>query len=386
MHQPQINMQKPDANINEAWALFVRVICALACFPHEAFHQLQDWGSKASVLGRGLAVAISPTISAIALYTYAGAVFGNAAYLLLMPVVVLIIDWQIVGTSYQSERNTQLGLVRFVLALITLFISLYASLLSQEEGLLKALRQGETLALQADKSLAGVEFRAVQAQIASTRETIAANAERVRREAPELKARLSTAQMLYEKECFGETGVDARTGVRVVGGGCGRRAAGHKAEADAARRQLAAVEELPGRNDGLQNELTDLNQRLLTIQEGVVTTKGGIGALFKATRYVDFGTLMSIVLSAAMMLFLEMLCVIFSHFPPAKNLQAAVADLGERDSRRLELFHARALASLNRELPPLRFGIANERSHAVHLSIPMSAAKPMSKPSETEAV
>jgi len=388
MQQPQTNTQKPDANINEAWALFVRVICALACFPHEAFHQLQDWGSKASVLGRGLAVAISPTISAIVLYTYAGVVFGNAAYLLFMPVIVFLIDWQITGRAYHKERDSQLRLVRVVLALITLFISLYASLLSQQESLLKSLRQGEMAALQSAESHAGMQFREIQGQMARTREAIASNSERIRVQGPELKAKQIEAELMQAAECDPNGGgVNALTGKFAIGGRCGPKAKVHKDTAEAARRLIAVVEELKDDNLVLQQELTELGRRMEAIQESVLTTKPGMGSLFKAVRYADLGTVFSIVLSAAMMMFLELLCLIFSRYTPAKNLQDAVADLGERDARRLELYHARTLAKLNQELPPLRFGLADERSsHVAHLSVPASAAKPIFKPVKMEAV
>ena len=83
----------------------VRGICALACFPYEAMQHLQDWRSKIDVLCRGLAVVIGPTVGGIALFTYAGAVFGNAAIILFLPLLAFLIDWRITGSASGITRS-----------------------------------------------------------------------------------------------------------------------------------------------------------------------------------------------------------------------------------------------------------------------------------------
>ena len=97
-----MNMTKPDSTkrdnpsfIAQSCGLIMLGVCALACFPYEAFAQLRDWRAKVDILSRGLAVAIGPTIGGIALFTYAGAVFGNAPFVFLLPFIALLIDWRI---------------------------------------------------------------------------------------------------------------------------------------------------------------------------------------------------------------------------------------------------------------------------------------------------
>ena len=382
-------MTKPDSTKQDNPSLFAkscgvvtRGICALACFPHEAVEQLRDWRAKVDVLSRGLAVVIGPTIGGIALFTYAGAVFGNAPFIFLLPFIALLIDWRITGAAYDGNAHKHLNTMRLGLALISCLVAAYASLVSEQPNLLQAMRAAETKELVQGRTVASSQYARLEEQLAQASALIAANENRLQRERPVIAARLSRAQMLYQKECSAAPGTDASTGIRVVGGRCGQRAAGHKAEADAARRELGEVDQLPGQNDNLRRQVLDLQRQQQAILETHLTATASVGALFKSIQYADVGTWIAVGGRLVVLVFCELLCLVLAKIQPPQNVIDAVTDLSERDARRLELLHASSLAELNRNVPPVIFTVdegdslqrANATDEAACKVVPISLA------------
>lgn len=382
MTQPHATQHDRRSKAAQVAGLVLRGICALACFPYAAMQNLHDWRSKVDVLGRGLAVVIGPTAGAIALFSSAGAVFGNAPFIFLLPCFVFMIDWRITGSAYQGHRETSLNVMRLALALMSCLVATYASLLGEQAALQQSMRIAETKDLEQGKSVASAQYLVVKEQLALASTSITENERRLHRERPVIVARLNTAQMLYEKECRGVSGIDASTGVRVIGGRCGQRAAGHKAEADAARRSLAEIDQLVAQNDMLRRQVVALERQQQEIMSKHLTTAGSVGSMFKAIQYADVGTWISVGSRLAVLVFFELLCLAWARIKPCQNVIDAVTDLAARDSRRLELFHAVSLEELNRNVPPVIFTVddgdplqrANAPDEAASKVVPLSLA------------
>ena len=165
-------MTKPDSTQQDApsvtaksCGLVMRGICALACFPYEAIGHLRDWRAKVDIVSRGLAVVIGPSIGGIALFTYAGAVFGNAPFIFLLPFIALLIDWRITGSAYDGNGHRHLNTMRLGLALISCLVAAYASLVSEQPNLLRAMRAAETSDLEQGRTAASSQYVGLQAQL-----------------------------------------------------------------------------------------------------------------------------------------------------------------------------------------------------------------------------
>jgi hypothetical protein len=59
----------------------------------------------------------------------------------------------------------------------------------------------------------------------------------------------------------------------------------------------------------------------------------------------------------AVLVFCELLCLGWARIRPPQNVIDAVTDLHERDSRRLELFHAASLVEINWNVPAAIFTV-----------------------------
>lgn len=357
MTKPDSTKRDKPSSVAQSCGLIMRGVCALACFPYEAVAQLRDWRAKVDILSRGLAVAIGPTIGGIALFTYAGAVFGNAPFVFLLPFIALLIDWRITGSAYDGNGRGHLNTMRLGLAMISCLVAAYASLVSEQPNLLKALRAAETSDLVQGRSPASSQYARLHEQLKQAGTVIAANEARLNLERPIITARLSKAQLLYEKECSGAPGTDESTGIRVVGGRCGQRAAGHKAEADAARRELAEIDALSRQNDLLRGQVLDLERQQQAVLEAHLTATTSVGALFRSIQYADMGTWIAVGGRLVVLVFCELLCLVLAKIQPPQNVIDAVTDLSERDARRLELFHASSQAEINRDVPPVTFTV-----------------------------
>ena len=353
-HAAPKELQNPFAR---ACQFIPRVICALACFPHEAFREMRDWGARADVLLRGFCVVLGPTAGGIALFTYARAVFGDAPFLFMLPFVAFMIDWRITGSAYDGQRHRQFAIARSGVTLISCLVAATAALFSEQTNLIQGMRVGETKVLEQGTSAAGAQYIRLQEQLAQASSAISENEKRLQRERPTVVAQLNAAQMLYQKECYGASGVDSSTGVRVVGGRCGQRAAGHKAEADRAHGALAELDQLVTQNGLLQRQMAGVQREQKAILASYLTPAGSVGSLFKSIQYADIGTWIAVGGRVVVLVFCELLCLVLAGVRPPQNVIDAVSDLSLRDARRLEIFHAASIVELNCGVPPLTFDL-----------------------------
>jgi hypothetical protein len=111
-------------------------LCTLACFPYDRFKRIDNWPDKANVLVRGAAVPIGSTVCALTLYQYAGAVFDDTAFVMMLPLVMFLIDRLNCGSAWGGDGISRaMYVLRVVLVLITVIISVHGFLLGEQTGL-----------------------------------------------------------------------------------------------------------------------------------------------------------------------------------------------------------------------------------------------------------
>ena len=79
--------------------------------------------------------------------------------------------------------------------------------------------------------------------------------------------------------------------------------------------------------------------------------------MFESIKYAYWGTIASVIGLASALIFCELFVLVLSARLPPQNVIDAVADLAERDARRLELLHASSLVELSKDLPPVTFSL-----------------------------
>ncbi len=111
-------------------------LCALACFPYDRFKRIDNWQDKANVLVRGAAVPIGSTVCTLTLYQYAGAVFDDTAFVMMLPLVMFLIDWLNCDRAWGGGGiRRAMCVLRVVLVLITVIISGHGFLLGEQTSL-----------------------------------------------------------------------------------------------------------------------------------------------------------------------------------------------------------------------------------------------------------
>jgi hypothetical protein len=336
----------------------VRALCVLASFPFEAYQTLQDGRARTAIRTRGWAVLIGPLFSFMALLTCAPEILPRMPYMLLLPFVAFAIDQYITSESYAGHTTRALSLGRIALAIISVAMALVAGLLAEQTKLIKSTRDAETRAIESGSSSASSRFRQYERQASEVAAAIAANDARLLRERPAVVARRETPRQLWQKECYGSAGIDTQTGVQVIGGRCGRRAAGYKADAEAMERSLAELDQVRTDNERLNKELAEARRQQDAILERHLSSDHGLGVLLDAfMHHADWGTRIWILLRIFTIGLVELMAWWLSKGAAPANVLKALRDLEERDERRLELLNARGLLDLSRSLPTATFHI-----------------------------
>ena len=113
----------------------VATLCALACFSYDRFKRIDNWPDKANVLLRGGAVLISSTVCALTLWQYAGAVFGDTAFVIMLPLVMFLMYWLNNASAWGGGISWSMFVARVALVLITVIISSHGFLLGEQASL-----------------------------------------------------------------------------------------------------------------------------------------------------------------------------------------------------------------------------------------------------------
>lgn len=358
-------------------ASFARALCWLASFPHEAYQTLQDSRARTVVRTRALAVMFGPLVSFVALLMCAQELLPRMPYILLLPFAAFVIDQLITAESYSGHTTHAHFFGRFALAIISVAMALVAGLLAEQVKLLESTRAAELRAIETGSSSISKRFRQFERQASDAAAAIGANEARLMRERPAIVARLSSARALWQKECYGAAGVDPRTGQQIIGGGCGRRAASHKADAQAMEQLLAELDELKADNARLYEQAVEARRQQDALVRQHLSSGKGLGVLLDAfINHADWGTRIWIMLRVFTIGLVELMAWWMSKSVTPVNLRNALRDLEERDERRLELLNARSLLDIGRALPAATFHIESGDPAHEDLRPPGAVAEP----------
>lgn len=329
---------RPRAFLRAAMDAVLAVLCALACFPRTSFGVMHNWGDKIQILTRGISVAISPAVATMALLQNATAVFGKAGFVIVLPFIAFVVDWSIVARSYGgfTERKSGFwfGVLRFGLAMISLCVATYASLLGDEAALRKNLDQHEVQAAMQVPDVAkryelfGAQITDLQAAIPQSQQQLRNRGALVRERA--LKTKLA------DKECNGAPGVDAESGITIIGGQrCGERAFSYRADVAAAQAQIDEIDALPGRIAQMKADLADAELAREALFKPHRSASDTPNSLFKALAYADFSLLAPIAFKVTVLMFVELFALIYAHTEVSQNVLLAVRGIETEDTRRI---------------------------------------------------
>jgi hypothetical protein len=361
------------------FALLNRSLCWLAAFPYDRFVTLHTPWLRIQVMARGLALAISSVALTAGLMWNGTKIVGQSPYLYLLPVCVALVDWIMIARSYgDSPRSWSLVLMRVVILSMTLFVATYCAILGEQDELIKSLHQAQD-----EATMNGDVARELAARDAAIVEQIA-QVERRLNDRALIKAEILESRRLEALECGGAAGIDPRTGVQVVGGKCGTRAATHRINAESAEARLAQLTDL----DEIMTSLgADRESIRLSQRENLAANRSSIdskGALLAALAHANGGVFSTVFSVAIVLLIVEALALILASLPVPATLREAVRYSIVEDELRLEAIHAAALAKIAMERDVLRREAA-ERQTPLQVTItplPFAKTRPASEPVE----
>lgn len=343
-------------------------LCILACFPPEKFRLINNRLDKANILVRGMATLISPLACFLALWAYGGVVFGDAAFVMLLPIAALMVDWLNAGTAYSEERP--MVSLRVSLCVVSAVVSLYASVLSEAPNLAKSMADFERKhAAQNDSEILFLDQR-----IAGLQTTLSNNESLLDGRMALVQKMIDNDNNAYQEANREKGGLNPDTGEVILGGKiCGDNCKTYTANARAAQEKIKALDELSKKNVLIRKEIDEAQKQRQTKLENHLSDTNKIGALIEAALYhADFGVKTQITGRFFVLMFLELFSLILSHAKASQNLRDLVVNVSTEDAERLRGDHKVEMAKIMAEQAKVRSKLSAEFSPIV-VQLPQKA-------------
>ena len=241
-------------------------LCFLAGLDRQVFLRLRSVRYRVNMMVRGIAVIVSPLAFTMALVSNGEAIVGQSPYLILLPILVFALDWLLVACSYDKRNpeylnsKTPLIILRVFVLMLSVFMSIFAGLLTEQENLLGQINDKEKAKIeQTDRwrKLSEVETNlaqrnnALEAQLATIED---------------LKRKRAEAQQYEIAESSGTARVV--DGVAIVGGRCGPKCIDWRQRKEAADSRIKELEISAGDSDKLKAQMKDIQDQKDKMIEG----------------------------------------------------------------------------------------------------------------------
>lgn len=356
-----------------------RLLCWFAAFPSAAYAQLETPSNRVWVTVRGFAVILSPLVFTLALQHNGTRVIGTAPYLYLLPVTVYCLDWFLIARSYTATRGAgALVVLRIGVMLVSGFMAIFTGLLSEGENLLQRLHRSED-----SVTLRSSSAREINARREEISHQIKRN-ERVLTERSAIETEALEARRLQQLECKGESGIDRKTGVRILGGKCGRKAEAHRIDAENAEARLAQFDALQTENRKLTERREQLELELGALLKTSRSPGTSMGTLVRALNEADAGLWLSVLLKAFVIVLMEASALLFSELGISPTLRAAVEYSCRLDDLRLSAWLDIKRAEIARERSTWQAAAADGLAPLEVKLTPVTSASPGVRQSEDE--
>ncbi|MDI9408096.1 MAG: hypothetical protein QM523_02495 [Candidatus Pacebacteria bacterium] len=238
---------------------FYEPLCFLSGLDRQVFTQLRSVRYRVNMMVRGVAVIISPLAFTLALLFNGEAIVGQSPYLILLPILVFALDWLLVACSYDKHNpeymksKTPLVILRIFVLLLSVFMSLFAGLLTEQGNLLTQINEKEKLKLeQTDRWR---KLSEVETNLASRNNALEAQLATIE----ELKRKRAEAQQFEIAESGGESRqID---GVAIVGGRCGPKCLDWRQRKEAADSRIKELESSSLDSEKLKAQMKEIQDQ-----------------------------------------------------------------------------------------------------------------------------
>jgi hypothetical protein len=321
-------------------------LCFLACCPLNVFEKLEATGERVVVLVRGLSVLVSPTAFTMALLHNGRAVMGQAPVLFAVPALVFAMDWLLIAiASTPDGRKGWLPLVRLGVFFCSLFMAVWAALLSESDNLTRNLH-----AIEDARTTGSAEYKRLKTERDELDTRIREN-EGKEKARTELNSSLAKKEEMKDQECVGKRRVDSDTGVVIVGGKCGGNSESYGLEAVRIQKQLKALDDLKTETGQLRGTRDGLNGQMKGLIDAGHSNRDAVGTLFSAISQgaFDAGLIIQIGMMVVIMGVLESFAYIMAEIPVSTLLLKAARDRNEETNGRLDGQHRIAMAAIRAE-------------------------------------